>query len=127
MIFFVQVCIAMVPGGCIMKHPDACRREPEDVPALSFLGQSQQIPVDKNLLQWSFWMHNARGSFNGFTDDANFLRKGVPSNALANVYKEDLSNEVHSFFKQMWTNKSEESQQALVSIFFFGCCLLVII
>jgi hypothetical protein len=70
-------------------------------------------------------MHNARGSFNAKTRVSYFLRKklsdSIPDPSSAYVHKEDLSNEVHTFFKQVWKVKPEEKHlQDLVSILFFG-------
>ncbi len=106
-----------------MKHPDALPPPPHEFP-LAFEKQ-QESEKSQNLLQWFYWMHNARGSFNNADNDSNFLRK-IASNDI--VYKEDFSNEVHSFFKQMFpTNDNRGDEGALVSISFFGCFLLVII
>ncbi len=122
-----------------MKHPDACLPQlpaEEESPfqfekVLCYTNDIEQ--KHKNLLKWSFWMHNARGSFNKITRTSYFLRKRIlksddipdPSNAPAHVYKEQLSNDVHSFFKQMWKVEPHENQQDLVSVLFFGCFLLV--
>jgi hypothetical protein len=116
----------MVPGGCILKHPRALPPPPDQVP-YSFTNQKESEEPQK-FLQWFFWMHNARGSFNCVDEKSNFLRK----NSTYIVHKQDLSNEVHSFFKQidlMWKENPKENiyQQNFVSILFFGCCLLVII
>jgi hypothetical protein len=124
----------MVPGGCIMKHPDALPPPDTKLPVPFKVQKDSDQP--QKLLQWFFWMHNARGSFNCVdpSPDVNTMTNFLRKNSTYIVYKKDLSNEVHSFFKQMWPEENQHApkpeentyQQDLVSALFFGCCFLVI-
>lgn len=118
-----QVCIAMVPGGCVIKHPHAelevgvgAKLEPNeslwnlDWPDADAAEDSALI----NRLKFTFWMHNARGFANRlcrrelktglpcafFFDKAN---RSDPQNDYSDhLRKKNFVHEAVEYFKKLW-------------------------
>jgi hypothetical protein len=95
-----QVCIAMVPGGCVIKHPRAQLETGANLEHDESWWRLENSDMNINRLKFTFWMHNARGfkipkppSFcNGAEnpDQADYLRK------------EDFVCEAVEYFKKLW-------------------------
>jgi hypothetical protein len=128
--FFVQVCIAMVPGGCVIRHPDV-QLEPTVTGAPpnkwtlweSKIAQPPNYLADDtqgkiNLLNISYWMHNARCCFRS---GSHFVhKKGTDTEA---VERKHLIDEAGYFFEQLWDKKFDH-HPAFVSLAFLlsECC-----
>jgi hypothetical protein len=131
LMFCVQVCIAMVPGGCVIRHPDASLDQQEDAarPNMWTLWHPEIVPEDRqndtqfktNLLNISYWMHNARCCFK---KDSYFVHAEKEIKA---VQRKHLIHEAGYFFEKLWVKKITEfdtPHPAFVSLAFLlsECC-----
>ena len=93
-----QVCIAMVPGGCVIKHPLA------ELAAGASLERNESFWLPKNCadinhLKFTFWMHNARG-FRFPERSVNDIRYMFDKNDC--LRKEHFVDEAVEYFKKLW-------------------------
>jgi hypothetical protein len=137
LMFCVQVCIAMVPGGCVIRHPHASLDQQEDAacPNMWTLWDQKTLPKfletnpilendtqgKTNLLNMSYWMHNARCCF---IKDSYFVHAEKEVHA---VQRKHLIHEAGYFFEQLWVKKITEfdtPHPAFVSLAFLlsECC-----
>ena len=125
--FCVQVCIAMVPGGCVIRHPDVKLEpaEPVDPPNKWTLWEPEIAqPLDTqskiNLLNISYWMHNARCCFRR----GLFYFEREEGTEPEVVERKHLIDEAGYFFEQLWHKKKFDYHPAFVSLAFLlsECC-----
>ena len=102
-----QVCIAMVPGGCVIKHPlaelaaGASLERNESLWNLLWKDSDGSADSAKyNPLKFTFWMHNARGFKN--PEDAFFYDKDDHSEKPVFLRKIYLVDEAVEYFKKLW-------------------------
>lgn len=117
-----QVCIAMVPGGCVIKHPDAkleAGASSERDGGLWIFEDSAVVGF--NHLKFTFWMHNARG----FKNTAFFYDKDDHSEEPVFLRKH-LVDEAVEYFKKLWSDqKFQKFHPSLVfSHLSVLCCTL---
>ena len=104
--FIEQVCIAMVPGGCVIKHPlaelaaGASLERNESLWNLLWKDSDGSADSAKyNPLKFTFWMHNARG-FRFPERSVNDIRYMFDKNDC--LRKEHFVDEAVEYFKKLW-------------------------
>jgi hypothetical protein len=96
-----QVCIAMVPGGCVIKHPLAVLEAGASLERNKSLWKFEDsAEVGFDHLKFTFWMHNARGFKN--PEDAFFYDKDDHSEKPVFLRKIYLVDEAVEYFKKLW-------------------------
>lgn len=123
-----QVCMASVPGGCVIAHPQTNLANHAALLVDGWNPWPKEVSFDTSadILKISFWMHNARCL------RKSILRKIVKGDMQSSpVSKADLAAEAHQFFSRFWSSESTKRHHPAVVCFalprgmtMLTCCCL---